>query len=370
MPPRYALLYCRAGFEAECAAELAEQAAARGIPGRVIVVPRSGYAAFEPTTPADGTQLSRSLEFAPLVFARQLVFAGPALTGLTSGERVAALLARARELAPRYGGILLETPDTDEAKELLGLCEALKEPLLKAARDAGLLAARPGKALPRLHVFFVEAGTAWVGFSRADNSSPWFMGIPRLRVPGPAPSRSGAKLVEAFSAFMDKNELESRLKPGMKAVDLGAAPGGWSLQLAQRGLLVTAVDNASLHESVLATGLVEHLREDGFRFRPHRPVDWLVCDMVEQPRRIAALVGDWLAQGRAREAIFNLKLPMKRRFEELRACERILERALAHTTDDFTLRFRHLYHDREEVTGYLHRVARRGIAAAPPARRR
>ena len=66
--------------------------------------------------------------------------------------------------------------------------------------------------------------------------------------------------------------------------------------------------------------LVTHVREDAFRWRPRRPVDWLVCDVVEQPSRIAELVARWIADGAARRAIFNLKLPMKKRYDEVRRC--------------------------------------------------
>jgi len=92
------------------------------------------------------------------------------------------------------------------------------------------------------------------------------------------------------------------------------------------------------------------LREDAFRFRPRRPVDWLVCDVVDQPMRIAELIARWIADGAARRAIFNLKLPMKKRYDEVRRCmQRIGEMAPAAGT----LAVRQLYHDREEVTAYL-----------------
>src|SRR3546814_12142776 len=47
--------------------------------------------------------------------------------------------------------------------------------------------------------------------------------------------------------------------------------------------------------------------------------DWMVCDMVEQPRRVAARMGEWFANGWCRQAIFNLKLPMKKRWQIGRA---------------------------------------------------
>lgn len=38
----------------------------------------------------------------------------------------------------------------------------------------------------------------------------------------------------------------------------------------------------------------------------------MVCDMVEKPAKVAALMAQWLVNGWCRETIFNLKLPMKK----------------------------------------------------------
>src|SRR3546814_4173496 len=46
----------------------------------------------------------------------------------------------------------------------------------------------------------------------------------------------------------------------------------------------------------------------------------MVCDMVEQPRRVAERMATWLREGWCRQAIFNLKLPMKKRWDETRLC--------------------------------------------------
>ena len=57
---------------------------------------------------------------------------------------------------------------------------------------------------------------------------------------------------------------------------------------------------------------------------PKRPVDWLVCDIAEQPASIAALVARLGRQGDARRAIFNLKLPMKKRHAEIERCAALI----------------------------------------------
>ncbi len=208
--------------------------------------------------------------------------------------------------------------------------------------------------LPRLHLFFLDSRTVYVALSRPPNASPWVMGIPRLKLARAAPSRSALKLEEALHVLLTPRERSARLKPGMSAVDLGAAPGGWSWQLMREQVRVTAVDNGPMAPGLLDSGLLEHRREDGFRFRPRKAVDWMVCDMVEQPARIAALVAGWLAAGNCRDCIFNLKLPMKKRYAQVQSCRDIIARTLA--SRRFELRLKQLYHDREEVTGYLHLV--------------
>ena len=79
----------------------------------------------------------------------------------------------------------------------------------------------------------------------------------------------------------------------------------------------------------------------------------MVCDMVESPSRIARLAAHWIAQGWCRETIFNLKLPMKKRWDEVLRCRAIIDEALGGS--GYFLRMKQLYHDREEVTCYLAR---------------
>jgi 23S rRNA (cytidine2498-2'-O)-methyltransferase len=170
-------------------------------------------------------------------------------------------------------------------------------------------------------------------------------------MPSGAPSRSTLKLAEALAHFLGDEEVERRLGPGMSAVDLGASPGGWTWQLVRRGLFVTAVDNGSMDAALLETGQVKHRRADAFAFRPPEPVDWMVCDVVESPSRVATLAARWVAEGWCRETIFNLKLPMKKRWEEVGRAREIVDAAFAGAP--YRLALRQLYHDREEVTAWL-----------------
>ncbi|MFA5170139.1 MAG: 23S rRNA (cytidine(2498)-2'-O)-methyltransferase RlmM [Sulfuriferula sp.] len=341
------LLYCRAGFEKECAAEIIANAEQLGVHGYVKAEPGSAWVLFQGASAEDISLLTTELPFYRQIFTRQWIRVSPLLENLPEGDRLSAVRARVAELAPRYSEVWVETPDTDAAKTRLGFCGRFTKPLTNALEKKNQLAL--GTSAPRLHVCFVADDAAFVGVIDADNSSPWFMGIPRVRVGKDAPSRSAGKLVEALMVMIPEDRAHE-LKAGMRAVDLGAAPGGWSWVLALRGIRVTAVDNGPMSAVAMATEMIEHVRGDGFSYRPHRPVNWLVCDMVESPSRIAQLVAEWIARGHARHAIFNLKLPMKKRLEEVRRCADIIEQRLAREDINYSIEIKQLYHDREEVT--------------------
>jgi 23S rRNA (cytidine2498-2'-O)-methyltransferase len=79
-------------------------------------------------------------------------------------------------------------------------------------------------------------------------------------------------------------------------------------------------------------------------------VDWLVCDVVDKPARVVELMARWLRRGWARRALFNLKLPMRRRWAAVSDARARFARTLGPEADAFTMTVRQLCHDREEVT--------------------
>jgi 23S rRNA (cytidine2498-2'-O)-methyltransferase len=365
--------HCRAGFEPEAAADLRRTADAANATIDVDTAAGRAFVVAVPT-PNDAQRWPRALESSPPIFVRSLFFGtGPhALFDPASAkarpDRVTPLVALVdafrmsfdvpgRRGEQPFAELRLEMPDTNEGKELSGLCRAIESPLAKALRDCGILAdADAGGRRPALHVLFVDGAHVCLGASVAPWGSRWPMGIPRLRMPRSAPSRSTLKLAEAFVTFLGARESEL-LRPAMRAVDLGAAPGGWTWQLARRGLRVTAVDNGALKGELAQDSLVTHVRADGLTYVPRRPVDWLLCDIAESPSRIATLVARWIAEGLARRAIFNLKLPMKKRYDEARRCEAIVRDSLGRARVKHALALRQLYHDRQEITGFVERIA-------------
>ncbi|HLY95633.1 MAG TPA: 23S rRNA (cytidine(2498)-2'-O)-methyltransferase RlmM [Sideroxyarcus sp.] len=330
------LVYCRPGFERDCV----EETQAKPIEADE----NSGYLVL---------QGKPRLTYQQLAFARQLLRLHGEVSDLPERDRLTPLLAAIPDTLEKFSALYLEVPDTNEGKTLSGFTRRFQPLLEDKLREASRLADDP--ALPRLHIFFPDQTRALIATSDPHNSSAALNGIHRVGMSPDAPSRSYLKLAEAFEAFLDQKEQSLFLKPGMTAVDLGAAPGGWTWQLVQRGLKVIAVDNGPLKGAAAGHPSIKHLRQDGFRFRPQRPVDWLVCDMVEQPQRVAALMTEWFVGGLTQRAIFNLKLPMKKRVAALNDALNNMRAALNAKGIRYQLEAKQLYHDREEVTVYLSR---------------
>lgn len=347
------LCYCRAGFEPELAAELTERAAQAGVAGYARTVRGSGYVEF---LCDDAQRLMQQLPLAGLVFARQKLLRIGALSNMGTqrdgrpdrvGAIAQALADALGEPQLRFGDVWVEHPDSDEGKPLAALARSLGNALRPALREAGWLTRQDSASRARLHVLLVDGDRAILAIADPSDSASTPMGIPRLRMHPQAPSRSALKLEEAFLTLLQPHEREAWLRDGMYAADLGAAPGGWSWVLMRQGLRVISIDNGPLAQHLLDSGRVEHLRADGFVWHPRRMLDWMVCDMVEQPRRVAERMATWLREGWCRRTVFNLKLPMKRRWEETRHCLDLFEQ---HVGRPVELRARQLYHDREEIT--------------------
>ncbi len=337
--PQQWLIYCRPGFERDCV----EETQAKSIEA----LENSGYVVL---------QGKPRLDFTQLAFARQLISLHSEVVDLPERDRLTPLLAGIPDAPQMFGALYLEVPDSNEGKMLSGFTRRF-QPLLEAKlRETSRLIDDP--ALPRLHIFFPDKSRALIGSSDPHNSSASLNGIQRVSMAHDAPSRSYLKLAEAFEVFLDKAEQAQWLKSDMTAIDLGAAPGGWTWQLVQRGLKVIAVDNGPLKGAAVSHPSIKHLRQDGFSFRPQRPVDWLVCDMVEQPQRVATLMTEWFVGGLTQRAIFNLKLPMKKRVVALNAALDSMRSTLNAKGIRYRMETKQLYHDREEVTVFLTKVKR------------
>jgi len=349
------VLFCRPGFEKECGAEIQEKAAWNEMYGYLELKKNQGIVFFHLHQSEHGEVLMNKLPLKRLIFARQWFVSVTDKIELPDYNRVEAI-TEALGNEWQYTDLRMEMADDNDGKALSKFCRKLSVPLRQALRKNQVLtqqnknaAADPDGAI--LHALFLSGQEVILGFSLVRNSSPHVMGIPRLKFPSAAPSRSTLKLDEAFLYFIPRDEWDERLTSGMNAVDLGSAPGGWTYQLVRRGMMVTAIDNGPMAESLMETGQVKHKMMDGFKYTPTKQnVYWLVCDMIEKPQRVAKLMSEWLLNGYCKEAMFNLKLPMKGRYQQVNEDLQSIKDAFSELNVKYELFAKHLYYDREEVT--------------------
>ena len=349
LPLTHWLLYCRPGFEQDCSQEAQRQARSQRpvIAEQPDMLTDSGYAVV--------TLNEQTLHYSELIFARQLIRLHQTINALPERDRLTPILAAVAALPGNFSALWLEVPDTNDGKTLSAFTRRFQPLLETALREQGRLQ-EADKSLPRLHLFFPDKSSALIGSSDPRNSSAAVMGIVRQSMPGEAPSRSTLKLAEAIEVLMEGGEQSRLLRQGMTAVDLGAAPGGWTWQMVRRGIRVTAVDNGPMKGVLANHPLVQHLRQDGFKFAPPKKVDWLICDMVEKPAKVATLIGSWFVAGWCKHAIFNLKLPMKQRVAALDGALGEIRARLDEEGVSYKMIAKQLYHDREEVTVFLTRT--------------
>ena len=358
------VLYCRPGFEKECGAEIQEKASWNEVFGFLKIKKNQGLVEFHVYEEDQVETLMRKLPLTRLIFTRQWFATLGDVVDLPEYNRVEAI-SEALGDQYRYEEIRIETLDTNDGKALSKFSRKLSVPLRQHLRKSGVLAqkekgeSQDGATI--LHALFLSGQQVQLGYSFVRNSSVHPMGIPRLKFPNASPSRSTLKLDEAFLHFIPRDDWETRLCSGLNAVDLGSAPGGWTYQLVRRGMMVKAVDNGPMAESLMDTGQVKHYEQDGFKFRPSKKNNyWLVCDMIENPIKVAKLMASWMVDGDCKEAMFNLKLqPTKARYQQVMKGLQIIKDILSENDIWYEMYAKHLYYDREEVTVHLRNLGSR-----------
>ncbi|GIK59090.1 MAG: 50S rRNA methyltransferase [Chloroflexi bacterium] len=196
----------------------------------------------------------------------------------------------------------------------------------------------------------VTAEAAYAGISlAAHNVSDWAGGMHRFaRQPGQI-SRAEFKLLEALAVF------QIDLPAGGVALDLGAAPGGWTRILRQKGQFVTAVDPAALHSSLYQDKNVRHLRltAEIYWQQPPDRFDVILNDMRLDARYSAELMAAYAPYlHRHGCALMTLKLPESDGPRGSR--QSIIEQASAILNPVFAIAgARQLFHNRSEITLHL-----------------
>jgi 23S rRNA (cytidine2498-2'-O)-methyltransferase len=188
------------------------------------------------------------------------------------------------------------------------------------------------------------ATTAWLGVHRHDaRRSPLAGGGTPAVVPADAPSRAYAKIEEAI-AF-----ASLPVGRGHVALEIGAAPGGAVMALAQRGVEVWAVDTGNLAPQVLALPGVHHLEKKvgAVRWEELPPrIDWLLLDVNLAPQVALHEIARLMPRLRdtLRGAVLTLKLNDDSFVDELPKL-----RARIHEIGFASVVFRHLPSNRREI---------------------
>ena len=193
-----------------------------------------------------------------------------------------------------------------------------------------------------VQIYLPSLKEIWFSAAGLDSGpSKFIAGNQRMRhFPG-APSRSSSKLEEAFVV------LGRSPQTGEIAVDLGAAPGGWTFTLVRHGAAVTAVDHGALMlpQDKKFKERVTHLLANGLTYKPHLAVDWVTCDMLVGSLETLRVLERWLEDGLAKNFVFNVKLPQAQPWPVIKDALALLSRY-----PWAVMKAKHLYHDRQEIT--------------------
>ncbi len=182
---------------------------------------------------------------------------------------------------------------------------------------------------------YIGVGTAW------ENLSSYNGGMVMFAKDEEQISREEYKLLEAFEVFgLDLRNFRT-------AIDLGAAPGGWTKTLVERGLRVLAVDPAELDAKLLENNNVVHhrLMAEDFIKRYDVKVDVLVNDMkmdVIKTCDIMNTMADSLAHDGI--GIVTFKLPQKNQTGKILDGLRILKEKYK------VIYKKQLFNNRSEIT--------------------
>lgn len=127
------------------------------------------------------------------------------------------------------------------------------------------------------------------------------------------PSRAYLKLWELFTLYKVKPS------PGMKSIDVGSCPGGWTWVLQTVGAHVVSVDKAPLDPRIAALPNIEFRQESAFGLRPQHvgELDWFFSDIICYPDKLLELVNRWRDSGLVKNFACTIKFQKPTDFETM-----------------------------------------------------
>ena len=189
----------------------------------------------------------------------------------------------------------------------------------------------------------------YLGISTADeNLSAWPGGARHFAQTKEQISRAEFKLLEALEVF------GITLPEGGRALDLGAAPGGWTRLLLDAGLSVVAVDPANLDPRLTRRKQLEHFRGYAENYlevalRRHNRFDIIANDMRMDAREAARLLDT--ASGCLRpEGVIISVLKLPHATQEINPLINLKEALYTLRQQYAIVQARQLFHNRQEVT--------------------
>ncbi len=188
----------------------------------------------------------------------------------------------------------------------------------------------------------------YMGLNRAEDLLSKKLKRMRRWAPGERPiSRAELKLREAIEQF------DLNLPDNGRALDLGAAPGGWTRVLAEHVAEVVAVDPAELDERATVLENVTHLRCRAEELQPDEigQFDVLTNDMNLDPAESAQLMCVMARMLRAGGiAVMTVKFVSRRRRRHIGEATNILARCYE------DVQVAHMPHNAKETTVVMRRA--------------
>lgn len=299
---------------------------------------------FVMTVPNDRETVIDTVRQHEPMFLRHLFPAMAEMPQHGTDHDLAVLQEAAREFGPQLQGKRIAV----QVRKADGLNMAYAPSDAKRALDDALSAAFDTEAVVQsadwILSVYISPGRIQIGCSSPDdNLSDWPGGAIRFQREEGQISRAKFKLLEAERTFGLDYSLFRR------AVDIGAAPGGWTSLLLERGVRVTSVDPAKLHPSLTGHPRLTYLPKNAGKVEfKHEEFDLLVCDMSWSPRQMAKLINDLLyALAAGGTAVVTVKLMHKKPLQTVREIVQAFSQQLE------LVKGKQLFHNREELTLYF-----------------